>query len=126
MEVMDAARRLFAEGDRFVSGWYDRQRRDGRIALFVCAVAPTSEEVKALDGIAAEAGLPLTVVPVKYSETQLLDFYERFSDRELPAGCVVFGMDPMHNSIRLVLRGSTTRPSRSSTGRSHPTPSGSR
>jgi len=50
MEVMDLARRLFAEGDRFASGWFDRQGRDGKIALFVCAVAPTSEEVEALDG----------------------------------------------------------------------------
>jgi hypothetical protein len=104
MEVMDVARRLFAEGDRFASGWFDRQGRDGKIALFVCAVAPTSEEVEALDGEAAKAALPLTVVSVKYSETQLLDFYERVPDRELPAGCVSFGMDAMHNAMRLVLR----------------------
>ena len=43
-------------------------------------------------------------MPVKYSETQLLDFYERVSGRNLPAGCVVFGMDPTHNALRLVLR----------------------
>ena len=57
--------------------------------------------------------MPLTVVSVKYSETQLLDFYERVPDRELPAGCVSFGMDAMHNAMRLVLRRVDDEPCRS-------------
>jgi hypothetical protein len=104
LEVMAAARRLFEDGDRFGGGWFDRQRRSGRITIFVCAIAPTSQEVESLDGIAAETDLPLTVVPVKYSMAQLLDYYERLAGLELPEGCAGFGMDATHNALRLVLR----------------------
>jgi len=48
LAVMDTARRLFEEGDRFGSGRFDPHRGRG-MALFVCAVTPTSEEVEALD-----------------------------------------------------------------------------
>jgi hypothetical protein len=104
LEVMAAARRLFEDGDRFGGGWFDRQRRSGRITIFVCAIAPTSEEVESLDGIAAETDLPLTVVPVKYSMAQLLDNYDRLAGRDLPEGSVSWGVDPTHNALRFVLR----------------------
>jgi hypothetical protein len=104
LEVMAAARRLFEDGDRFGGGWFDRQRRNGRITIIVCAIAPTSEEAESLDGIAAEAGLPLTVVPVKYSMAQLIDYCERLAGRDLPEGCVSLAMDATHNALRLVLR----------------------
>jgi hypothetical protein len=105
LEVMRAAIRLFGESDRFGSGWFSRFRRpDGRISLFICAVHPTQEEIDELDRLAAERGLPLTVVSVKYSYRQLVDIYERMSREELPSSCTQFGMDAEHNALTARLR----------------------
>jgi hypothetical protein len=105
LEVMRAASRIFGEDDRFGSGWLDRLRHpDGRITLFVCAVHPTLEEIDELDRLAAERGLPLTVVPVKYSYRQLVDIYERMSRVQLPSSCTQFGMDAEHNALTARLR----------------------
>jgi hypothetical protein len=103
LEIMDAGRRIFADGDRFASGWFDRQT-SSNLAVFVCAVRPTSDEVDVLDRLAADSHVSLTVVSAKYSEAQLLAFYERCSDRDLPTSCASFGMDAMHNALRLTLR----------------------
>lgn len=104
-EVMRAASRIFGEDDRFGSGWLDRLLRpDGRISLFVCAVRPTQEEIDELDRLAAERGLPLTVVVVKYSYRQLVDIYERISGEMLPSSCTSFGMDAVHNALTARLR----------------------
>jgi hypothetical protein len=103
LEIMNAGRRIFADGDRFASGWFDL-RSSSNLAVFICAVRPTSEEVDALDRLAADSHVALSVVSVKYSEAQLLAFYERCSDRALPRSCASFGMDAMHNALRLTLR----------------------
>jgi hypothetical protein len=104
MEVMAEARRIFGEGDRSASGWFDRVQRRDTISLFVCAVSPTAEEIHELDTIAAEAGLPLTVVPVRYSHAQLMSFYERCTGSGLSSSVVSFGMDSMHNALCVRLR----------------------
>jgi hypothetical protein len=102
LEIMGVARRSFADGDRFASFWFDRKSSSDH--MFVCAVRPTADEVDALDRLAADRHVGLTVVSVKYSEAQLLDFYERCSGHDLPSSCASFGMDAMHNALRLTLR----------------------
>jgi hypothetical protein len=57
----------------------------------------------ALSTTAASEWLSVAVVPVKYSTAQLLDYYERLGGRDLPEGCVIFGIDATHNAFRLVL-----------------------
>jgi hypothetical protein len=104
LEVMRAASRIFGD-DRYGGGWLDRLLRpDGRVSLFVCAVHPTQDEIDELDRLAAERGLPLTVVSVKYSYPQLVDIYERMSGEELPSSCTQFGMDAAHNALTARLR----------------------
>lgn len=49
MEIMDAGRRIFADGDRFASGWFHGRSSSRYLREFVCAVSPTSAEVDALD-----------------------------------------------------------------------------
>ena len=104
LEAMRAASRIFGD-DRYGSGWLDRLLRpDGRISLFVCAVRPTQDEIDELDRLAAERGLPLTVVSVKYSYRQLVDIYEGMSGEELPSSCTQFGIDAAHNALTARLR----------------------
>src|SRR5437870_13828628 len=78
-EVMEAARRIFGLEDRYGGGWLDHIRTQGRISVFVCAVNPTYDEIESLDRVANRVGLPLTVIPVEFSYTDLLRFHERVS-----------------------------------------------
>lgn len=70
----------------------------------VCAVRPTSNEIAELDDIAQGMGVALTVCPVKYSENNLLAFYDPCSVEYLATSFVSLGMDAMRNALRLTLR----------------------
>jgi hypothetical protein len=99
--VLDAAASTFGE-KRFASG---RIQQVPRPTLHLYAVDPTQTEITALDRATGKAGYGLTVTSVRFCYAELLAFYERLTEEDLPGdACVSYGVDAAANALVFTLR----------------------
>jgi hypothetical protein len=96
IELIHYAEDLVGE-DRFAGGWIDRSSQ--RSVLGMALVAPEAGQVTSIQAEARRAGCYLTIDVVKYSQAQLISFYDGLKGPE-GGSVMAFGWDPRLNKDR--------------------------